>query len=356
MSAQSAQALVQAYSQLLVEDYAIVAVSCKYILRLVVYEFLITTSDEADILWKRPVTTSAILLGSVRWCMLLTVALQLAPPTRMSGLLTQHVAYWNSTHSCKTLSVLDVVITLTGFIQTALFSSLRVFAIWRRSYVWSLPVFALSMVPVVTNLIYTAMSKYISVAVPLVGMTCISESPFSGQTTYVPQARRSVLYITRVSLILADTMVLILTWIKTFGHWRHARSVGVKVSMTTCLLRDGTIYFIILLAMNLAQLLTFDSSGDLAPMGTFATTLPPVLVNRFMINLRTVDSEVPDYSVSTNDQQQRTPTLQFTRSANRLGNIGATLQDGWSEDEAWDEEDSAAGVEEAGQQEASAEA
>ncbi|EKM57589.1 uncharacterized protein PHACADRAFT_251283 [Phanerochaete carnosa HHB-10118-sp] len=64
---------------------------------------------------------------------------------------------------------------------------------------------------------------------------------------------------------------------------------------------------------------------------------PTILINRFMINLRTVDSEVPDYSVCITDQQQGPSALQFRRSADRLGNIGGTLYDGLS-DEHWDEE------------------
>ncbi|EKM57587.1 uncharacterized protein PHACADRAFT_89855 [Phanerochaete carnosa HHB-10118-sp] len=48
---------------------------------LVVYEFLITIGDEIKIIWKRPVTASAVLLSSVRWSLLLAITLRLAPKT-----------------------------------------------------------------------------------------------------------------------------------------------------------------------------------------------------------------------------------------------------------------------------------
>ncbi|EKM57632.1 uncharacterized protein PHACADRAFT_77355, partial [Phanerochaete carnosa HHB-10118-sp] len=48
---------------------------------LVVYEFLITIDGEVNIVWKRPITASAVLLGSVRWCLLLSIVLQLVPAT-----------------------------------------------------------------------------------------------------------------------------------------------------------------------------------------------------------------------------------------------------------------------------------
>ncbi|EKM57608.1 uncharacterized protein PHACADRAFT_251322, partial [Phanerochaete carnosa HHB-10118-sp] len=197
----------------LVTDYILGAVSS-----LVVYEFLITISNEIDMVWKRPVTVSAVLLGSVRWCMLLTVIFELAPTTP---------------NNCIPLTILVPVFFLIGYAQTALFSALRVFAIWNRSHIWSLVVFVLSMVPFITNLVAATMSKYTAVADPIFGTTCATKFTFS------VQANNILIYITRSSLILADTIVLVLTWIKTFGNWRRARSVNVQVSLTTCLLRDG---------------------------------------------------------------------------------------------------------------------
>lgn len=80
---------------------------------------------------------------------------------------------------------------------------------------------------------------------------------------------------------------------------------------------------------------------------------PLVLINRFMINLRTADSEMSDHSVPVTDQQRQS-TVQFRRSTNRLGNIGEMLQNGWDDDELLDEGNCAAGVNEAGRGEASA--
>lgn len=37
-----------------------------------------------------------------------------------------------------------------------------------------------------------------------------------------------------------DVLVLALTWVKTFRHWREARSLNVPVMVTSCLIRDGT--------------------------------------------------------------------------------------------------------------------
>ena len=49
----------------------------------------------------------------------------------------------------------------------------------------------------------------------------------------------SVLLLTRGSAIAVDVVVVILTWIKTYGHWRHMRELHINVSVTDILIRDG---------------------------------------------------------------------------------------------------------------------
>ncbi|EKM50273.1 uncharacterized protein PHACADRAFT_201113 [Phanerochaete carnosa HHB-10118-sp] len=339
MSAPSNQALVQAYSRFATGDYITIAASC-----LAIYEFLVTIGDEIKIVWKRPITVRAVLLGSVRWCMLLAAILNFQLTLSSPKCLLQ---------DCAPPDILYWVLVLVQFLQAALFSALRVFAIWNRSYVWSLVVFVLSIVSFVTNLNDAAMTKYELVMYPLTGISCIEESQLSARAYDIRAFR--VVYITRGSLILADAIVLVLTWIKTFGHWMNARRLNMRVSLATCLLRDGTIYFIVLLAINMTQLLTFNFSAEASLVGPLVTTLPPLLISRFMINLRAAGSPMSDHSVHISDQQQGQPTLQFGRSGDRLGNCGGTLQNGWN-DELCEEESDAAGVEEEGRRETTAEA
>ena len=48
-----------------------------------------------------------------------------------------------------------------------------------------------------------------------------------------------VIYVTRGSLVTADSIVLVLTWIRTFTNWNDARRLNLNLSISTCLLRDG---------------------------------------------------------------------------------------------------------------------
>lgn len=48
-----------------------------------------------------------------------------------------------------------------------------------------------------------------------------------------------VVLMTRVPVIVADVLVLILTWVKTYSQVMNARKAGQTMSVSLCLLRDG---------------------------------------------------------------------------------------------------------------------
>ncbi|GJE88865.1 hypothetical protein PsYK624_049520 [Phanerochaete sordida] len=83
-----------------------------------------------------------------------------------------------------------------------------------------------------------------------------------------------------------DFLVLVLTWVKTFSQWRESRRLGLSKSITESLIRDGTIYFLLLLGVNLAQILTYNLT--FAPVNLLIAVMPSLLVSRFLLNLRQV--------------------------------------------------------------------
>ena len=52
-----------------------------------------------------------------------------------------------------------------------------------------------------------------------------------------------VLFLTRGSAIATDVAVLVLTWVKTFQHWRELRRLKMGSSVSTLLLRDGKVCY-----------------------------------------------------------------------------------------------------------------
>lgn len=50
--------------------------------------------------------------------------------------------------------------------------------------------------------------------------------------------------VARISAIIADTLVICLTWVKTFNNVVTLYRFHKKVTLTMLIMRDGTIYFL----------------------------------------------------------------------------------------------------------------
>lgn len=49
----------------------------------------------------------------------------------------------------------------------------------------------------------------------------------------------TVQFIARLSVVLADLFVIILTWRKTYCQWRSSVSLNMKVTASECLIKNG---------------------------------------------------------------------------------------------------------------------
>ncbi|KAI0825861.1 hypothetical protein BC629DRAFT_31621 [Irpex lacteus] len=134
---------------------------------------------------------------------------------------------------------------------------------------------------------------------------------------------------TRISVIIGDVLVLAVTWTKTAHAYREARRLNIRAPLATMLFRDGTIYFLILLVLNILQMI-----GENAPailpiifINPFSVTVPPMIVCHFILNLR--QFEPAGSSWASADQSH---SLRF------VGNMGQSLQFG-VEDADGEEED-----------------
>ncbi|GJE96172.1 hypothetical protein PsYK624_123650 [Phanerochaete sordida] len=95
----------------------------------------------------------------------------------------------------------------------------------------------------------------------------------------------------------------------------------MKVDVTTMLLRDGTIYFFALLTVNVTLIATASTTASY--ISPFLTNLTPVLIARFMLNLRDLGSPPP-----SEDSFSRFSAPAFYVPPSMLaGNLGADLDD-----------------------------
>ncbi|GJE96341.1 hypothetical protein PsYK624_125350 [Phanerochaete sordida] len=297
------------------------------LLCLVAYEYIITFGQEVAVVWRRKLSVVSVLLLGTRWLMVVNPLIgNFSGPTICRPLYTLTVILW-------------AIITL----MISLFPALRIYALWRTSwvrYIFPALILLLGTVAIGTNIF--GLTRSVVSYDPALD-TCVQSTVFSpslGKTyanappitlpplTPSPQTYRLVLYLTRLTTIGADVLVLVLTWIRSFTLFREARRISGASSVTVVLLRDGTIYFGAVLIINILQLLTFTAAAGLSTATyavPFLESLPPLLMQRCMLNLRTLHNAGGDASEAPLPSRLslafRAPTL--------LGDAGGELDYGY---------------------------
>ncbi|KAI0766496.1 hypothetical protein BC629DRAFT_1442640 [Irpex lacteus] len=180
--------------------------------------------------------------------------------------------------SCLWIIRLVDAFQLLQFLALALFTGLRAFALCGQNILVFIIVFGLSAVPFATDMLGYIKSVIIfEEAFP----TSICEAP-----TDLPQSLQLR------AVIAADVIVLLVTWPKTFGIIRQSKHLKERMPLTEVLLRDGTVFFVALLAINIFQLLihSISSWSALLPGSAFLAPLTSIIVSRFFFNLRQADA------------------------------------------------------------------
>ncbi|GJE94681.1 hypothetical protein PsYK624_108520 [Phanerochaete sordida] len=126
------------------------------------------------------------------------------------------------------------------------------------------------------------------------------------------------------------------TWMKTYRQLREARRLHMSLSLSTCLFRDGTIYFLAILILQILRLFfSMTAMTGSSAINTLILTLPQILIQRFLMNLRHISQPVE--LVSSSGAGADMPSfVRFGVPSNRIGNIGECLADSPRDD--WSEE------------------
>lgn len=98
-----------------------------------------------------------------------------------------------------------------------------------------------------------------------------------------------------LSSMISDTIVVVITWYYTYAQYRNTHMLKMQASLTGMLLRDGTMYFVIFLAMNTLRIsLNYLHIINIIP--EFMMSISTVLVSRYFLDLREVayDSTLAD--------------------------------------------------------------
>ncbi|KAI0090431.1 hypothetical protein BDY19DRAFT_940139 [Irpex rosettiformis] len=195
-------------------------------LAVMVYDHLLTLASEIQFVWKQDFSGRTVIFFINRYF----------SPVMMAVLFAE------SNTSKKVSSLLYTVsLILQACIQLAqgLFDALRIYATWNRCVMTGLVVFTLSIAPF-SMTILVAVSKGPSVK----GISIIiPESYATLDANISEQNPPSASIISFIIQLTSNTLVAILTWIKTAAIREEALRCDIDVRISTLLLRDGTIHY-----------------------------------------------------------------------------------------------------------------
>ncbi|KAI8978294.1 hypothetical protein BD414DRAFT_150706 [Trametes punicea] len=158
----------------------------------------------------------------------------------------------------------------------AVFSTLRGYALSGRRW-WVAPLIFTFYVPhLVCNCIYY--SKLVPTLAPP-PFNCLLASGLP-EETWIQYTIAG-----RVCLIVGDMIVLAITWHSTFGIAKAVSIMRMRMSLTNAILKDGTLYFVCLLILNVVNII-INAIPNSSAVSAFQDPITSILVSRFLLNLR----------------------------------------------------------------------
>ncbi|KAI0760625.1 hypothetical protein C8Q74DRAFT_1297735 [Fomes fomentarius] len=331
MSDEEIQELVMVMDLTQTSNYCVISV-----LALLAYDHLLTFAEEVHFMWGRTFSGATVVFALNRYTTLIGKIILPVCTLYWPGQTDQ--TYVRMSHSqpmrqfpsiviyrCAAPVILVMIFTVLAYWIAAVFSALRVYAIWDKDWRPFLLVFIIAMVVPVTNMYHYIRSVPSAAMFPFYG--CGEDVELTNEQFH------KLSLITHTCAIGTDLLVVLLTWIKTFEIKRAAAGLHLKTSLTTLLLRDGTLYFAVLVVLNMIHIIIDRSNATINPMATFIDAFTAILISRFMLNLREIarpsgkgGGDRP--TTTTTFHLSQVTTLQIAHPGSVVGDLGAPLNHG----------------------------
>jgi len=274
------------------------------------YDILLTYDREVSCIWKRKISAVTVLFICLRYVTLLSRVTTFASAVQ-PGIL----------FPCQVIGYLSFVSSDIARAASAIFGSLRIWAIWGRHWLLLALVLPISLFPVAVDLYQFSIFYISALALPIPLGGCFEAVTVSSDTLM----RLGIA--ARACAITSDGIILIATWTKTWSIRQGLKTnldldLGrSRVSVAALLIRDGTMYFAALCCLNIAALvLDTTPQVDFNPTSSFIDSFTAILLCRLILNLRSYD--IVDKSSFAPNVKQMT-SVRFANTI--LDNIGASI-------------------------------
>ncbi|KAI0784945.1 hypothetical protein C8Q75DRAFT_735712 [Abortiporus biennis] len=243
---------------------------------LVLYEHSITLDLEVKHIWRKKFNVATIVFILNRYGLLLSLLTFVPPFLFVRGI-----------ESCNRLDYANAVFSLLHFLIFEGFFILRTWAIWGQQW---LPVFVLTPF-LITASALKGVQSFSQTVVDIIPI----QLPYGGcdiESTLSPLMTQRIYTAATALLLVQDVLVLASTVVKTIDVKRAANRANIGASLSTLLLRDGTLYFIAaILSHALALVVAYtalDAPSISVIIGPIEVILS-ILVSRFILNLKQID-------------------------------------------------------------------
>ncbi|KZT72286.1 hypothetical protein DAEQUDRAFT_722950 [Daedalea quercina L-15889] len=243
--------------------YSAVALCC--------YDYLLTLGDEIAYVWRSKRRLSALLFCGFRYPALLNTVFMI--------LGSRAFPSWQSNHSCFILVQAQSVGAMLTMASAAMFTALRLSAIYDKS-LW------IFWIVFLTGMTSPAISTYFSV---ILKPDLVTIGPLTTCAGYVSDDQKSsynastLLVIVRSALsLLADALVFVLTWRKLI---RAREATRCSMSLVSVLIEDTAIYFLLLCIVNLVGIGLGHFFSLAIGMSLWTLTLTSSLLSRLLLDL-----------------------------------------------------------------------
>jgi len=273
------------------------------------YDVLITIDREAAAIWGRKFSGVTVIFLNMRYITLIS-QFAIVGVVVLPGVLLP----------CEAASWLYYSTIIWSSIAATVFGAFRVWAIWGRHWILLTLVLLVGLVSAVLNLfVYTRLHI---VSIP-------GTEPLGGCSSFFSLSTDTLTRLSiagRACALAADAMVLIATWIKTWSIHRVIKSTSndaghSNMYLSRLLMRDGTIYFVVLLGLDISALVLDTTPNVIVnPIPSFINSFTAILLCRLILNLRSFNTD--SSSVATTNARQMS-SVRFANAV--LDNIGASI-------------------------------
>ncbi|KJA19145.1 hypothetical protein HYPSUDRAFT_907589 [Hypholoma sublateritium FD-334 SS-4] len=244
------------------------------------YDIIITFGDEVEHIWKRKLTPFTLLWFLIRY----------VPPIGFAFItMALHYPRWSAdAHSCDKIALFPGILGIFTTTVIGIIFIIRLYATYAGSKAVLCSMTLL--LAVVQGIKIWAFSSGKRLQLPPGASGCI----------LIPGGNSVRFTCTWIAELIFDSVVLVLTLYRAITSNRNTR--GSMCTLWKLILRDGIVYFMIILASDLANVLAFLLyPADLKALNTsFTISIIPLTVSRLILNLRSADTKLRP---TTSDQQ-----------------------------------------------------